>query len=102
MTLPPPVETRDQAERRRLWRVSGMGMELTGSIVGMALLGWLVDRWQGTSPLWTLVLLGVGMVGGGYNFLRSARAISRAEADKWKARHHPASPEPGPAANQRP
>jgi len=102
MTLPPPAETRDQAERRKLWRVSGMGMELTGSIVGMALLGWLIDRWQGTSPVWTLVLLAVGMVGGGYNFLRGARAISRAEAAKWKARHHPAQPGSGPGTAERP
>ena len=70
----------NQQEMRRLWGVGGMGLELAGSIVILALIGWAVDRWAGTSPVWTLVGAGVGFIGGGYNFLRRARSMSRTNA----------------------
>ncbi len=62
-------------------------MELAGSILGMGLIGWLIDRWQGTSPTWTLVLTGLGTVGGFYNFLKRAMALNREEAAAYKAAH---------------
>ncbi|MFM9957493.1 MAG: AtpZ/AtpI family protein [Phycisphaerales bacterium] len=68
-------------------RAYGVAMELAGSIIGMALIGWFIDRWQGTSPLWTLILTGVGGVGGFYNFLRKALALNREEAAAYKAAH---------------
>jgi hypothetical protein len=73
-------ELYNQAEMRRLWGIGGMGLELAGSIVILALIGWAVDRWAGTSPAWTLVGAGIGFIGGGYNFLRRARSMSRANA----------------------
>lgn len=70
----------NQQEMRRLWGIGGMGLELAGSIVVLGFIGWAVDRWAGTSPVWTLVGAGIGLIGGGYNFLRRARAMSRAAA----------------------
>ncbi len=74
-------ETEDE---RSVWKAGGLGLELTGSIVGMAAVGWGIDRWAGTSPVWLLILLGVGIVGGGYNFIRHALALSRESSEAYR------------------
>jgi ATP synthase protein I len=44
--------------------------ELIGGLVGGALIGWLLDRWLGTSPLLLLVLLFLGMAVAFRNIIR--------------------------------
>lgn len=82
----------NQDEMRRLWSVGGIGIELAGSIVLLAVIGWAVDRWAGTSPWFTLTGAVIGTVGGGYNFLRRAKAMSKASSAPRRR--------PGPAAPQ--
>jgi F0F1-type ATP synthase assembly protein I len=41
----------------------GLAVEMVGTPMIFGLLGWLVDRWAGTSPLFTLVLFLFGVVG---------------------------------------
>ncbi|MFG0274010.1 MAG: AtpZ/AtpI family protein [Phycisphaerales bacterium] len=82
--MPTPDRGRTPAEieadmKRRMWRISGMGAELAGGIVGMGLIGWLLDRWWGTYPTATLVGAIVGILGGGLNFIRAAMALNREE-----------------------
>lgn len=72
-----------------MWRISGMGLELVGGMLGMMAIGWFLDRWQGTSPRWTTVGAVVGLVAGGVNFIRKALALNRAEVAKYR-RSHPA------------
>ncbi|MCK4872782.1 MAG: AtpZ/AtpI family protein [Phycisphaerales bacterium] len=62
---------------RNLYRISGMGMELTGAIVGMTLLGLLADHWLDTSPWLLITGAAVGLVGGFYNFLKQALRENR-------------------------
>ncbi len=78
MTKPTPTQKNKDASA--LWRISGLGMELTASIIGMVLVGWLVDRWAGTSPRWTVILAILGVIGGGYNFARQAVRLQRKAA----------------------
>jgi len=73
------------------WKLAGMGTELLGAIIGPGLLGYLIDRWAGTLPRWTLILAGVGIIGGGYNFVRQAMALNRQAAAAWRSRPHPDS-----------
>ena len=61
-----------------------MGAELAASIVGMVLIGWLIDRWLGTTPIAVLVGAGMGFVGGGYNFWKSAQKMNREAAARYK------------------
>ncbi len=93
----------NQEEMRRLWGVGGMGLELAGAIAVLALLGWWIDRRLGTGPLWTLVGAGIGFLGGGYNFIRRARAMSRANALRRSPTHRPPcrAPEQGPEEYER-
>lgn len=80
-----------QSEATALWRISGMGFELLGAVLGMMLIGWLVDRWQGSSPRWTTVGAIAGLIGGGVNFIRKALALNKAAAAKYRREHPPGS-----------
>lgn len=70
----------NQKEMRRLWGVSAMGMELAGAIAILALLGWAADRQLGSEPWLLFVGIVIGTVGGGVNFIRRAREMTRASA----------------------
>lgn len=96
-------ESESEAESRSLWAASGLGLELVGAVAGMSLVGWLIDRWQGTSPMWVLILMGVGIVGGSYNFVRQAMALNRKASAAYRARRAARGPEdPGePVAPRR-
>jgi len=60
------------------WRqYAGMGTELAGAICGLTLLGLWIDRHYGTGNKATITGVTIGMVGGMYNFLRQAVALSR-------------------------
>jgi F0F1-type ATP synthase assembly protein I len=48
-----------------IWQLVTLGGTLLGSLVGGLVIGLLVDRGTHTTPVFTLVGLGVGMVCGG-------------------------------------
>ncbi len=77
----------EQEESSAVWRASGMGVEFASAIVGMALLGWLIDNWQGTEPWGVLSGLVLGIVGGGYNFLKQAMRMNRDAVARFRTRH---------------
>ncbi len=58
----------------RAGRGWSIAMDFVFTMVGGAFLGWLVDRWLKSMPLWTMVGLGVGFVGA---FVRIVRAMQR-------------------------
>ena len=64
-------------QRSPLWRLSGMGFELLSHILAGLILGWLVDRWAGTAPLWLLIGAGMGLAVGMAQFIRSALKANR-------------------------
>ncbi|HVZ93135.1 MAG TPA: AtpZ/AtpI family protein [Phycisphaerales bacterium] len=82
-----PGKQKDDASA--LWRVSGLGIELAGAIVGMVLIGWALDTWLKTSPRWMLICGGVGILGGGYNFIRSAMKLNRQAISRYRSTARP-------------
>ncbi len=48
---------------------------VTGVFVG-GLIGWLLDRWLGTLPLFLLIFLLLGIAAGFLNVIRAARGMS--------------------------
>lgn len=68
-------------QRSALWRLSSIGIELTAAIVGLGLLGYWIDSHYGTSPKALLIGIGIGMVGGLYNVIRSGMKMSRESAE---------------------
>jgi len=88
--------TDDGSISRQAWRLSGMGLEFVSTIAGMALAGWLIDRWAQTSPRWTIVGVVLGLVGGGYNFMRQAVQAGRAAEREYRRAHpHDTDGNPG-------
>ena len=71
-------------ERSNLIAISGLGLEFAGSIVGMVLVGWGIDALAGTGRLWTMILGIVGIIGGGYNFLKRARMYMKAQERAYR------------------
>lgn len=75
-----PAKAERDPYTQHMLRVGGIVGEFSAAILGAVLLGWLIDRWAGTSPRWTAILAGVGILGGGYNFIRRALALNRADS----------------------
>jgi len=92
-TTPPETPRKQNASASALWRLSGIGFELAASILGAMLAGWLLDRWLGTGPMWMLIGAGVGIIGGGYNFIRSAMKMNRQAIEEYR-RARDANPDP--------
>jgi F0F1-type ATP synthase assembly protein I len=43
------------------WALLGLGTTLAGCLVGPTLLGWLIDHWAGTFPVFLLIGLVLGI-----------------------------------------
>ncbi|MCD4751761.1 MAG: AtpZ/AtpI family protein [Anaerolineaceae bacterium] len=76
-------EAKRKAEERRIWRESlasiSVGWELALPMFGGVILGQLIDRFIGTTYIFTIGLLLFGIVSGYYNL---ARAIQRIKSEK--------------------
>ncbi len=57
--------------------MAGLGMEVAAQVAAGALLGWLFDRWQGTSPNGILVGSVVGIVVGMWSLINGALKLNR-------------------------
>jgi F0F1-type ATP synthase assembly protein I len=58
-------------------RFAGMGTEFAGALCGLTLLGYWIDRHFGSGRKATLICASIGLVGGMYNFIRQAIALSK-------------------------
>lgn len=93
-----------QATDRAVRAAAGSGFEFAASVAAFALGGFFLDRWQGTSPMWTLIGTGIGFVGGGYNLFKSTRGITRAglRDTRREARQHVEASETASAGSSDP
>lgn len=62
--------TSPQTGWQRGFMYGALATEFMAGVVGGGVAGYYLDRWQGTSPLWTLLLLVSGCAGGLYLLLR--------------------------------
>src|SRR5262249_19342348 len=77
MTYPDPG-SRPPADRNTSWvRYVGMGAELAGAVAGFTLLGYWIDAVRHTSPTYTAIGAVLGIIGGMYNFFRTAMKLTR-------------------------
>ena len=71
----------EEPKRYPSWvRLSGIGVELVGAVVGFTLIGYWIDRHFGSSPWGLLIGLGLGLVGGMYNLIRQSLVASKEAA----------------------
>jgi ATP synthase protein I len=66
---------RSSADMSALARGMRLSAELVGGVVIGFILGWLLDRWLGTSPWGLIVFLLLGFAAGVLNVMRSAGVI---------------------------
>lgn len=74
-----------QNNRKILQQLSplmNLGIELVVIIGVMGFIGWYIDNSFRTSPVWLVVFLVIGAVGGMYRFIRIALKASTQKTDK--------------------
>jgi F0F1-type ATP synthase assembly protein I len=57
--------------------VSSLGFVLFAGIGGGFFLGWMVDRWLGTEPIFALITAGVGLAGGLIEILQIMKRVEK-------------------------
>ncbi|MBX3363200.1 MAG: AtpZ/AtpI family protein [Phycisphaeraceae bacterium] len=55
----------------------GIGLNFAYFVIGAVVLGLVIDLIAGTAPLWMLIMAGVGLISGGWRFIREAKAVNR-------------------------
>ncbi|MFQ5591121.1 MAG: AtpZ/AtpI family protein [Phycisphaerae bacterium] len=69
-------------------RYSGLGLEFAAAVVGFTAVGYWIDWHYKSAPKGVLIGAGLGIIGGGYNFLRaSLAAVKHMEEQRTKAPH---------------
>ena len=58
-----------------------LATELVAGFVVGGLIGWFIDRWLGTLPLFLLIFFGLGAAAGILNVVRTARAMNEAASE---------------------
>ena len=66
--------TDDYANQARAWAIA---LNIVYGTLGFGAMGFAIDYFAGTSPLWLLVLGGIGLVVGTYRFIREALELNR-------------------------
>ena len=77
-----PGGDRDQ----RTWlRFSGMGFEFAAALTGFTLVGYWIGHHCGHKTAGVLIGALLGIIGGGYNFIRSSLRLSREVREREEA-----------------
>jgi F0F1-type ATP synthase assembly protein I len=78
-----PASVRDQqpssGDGRRQAAAWGTALNFVYGFIGFLILGWAAQKWvwPGAAPWPLLIGIGVGLIGGGYRFVRDAMAMNR-------------------------
>ena len=72
-------------DRGSMGRAYSIGFEFAAAVAGCLLFGYAIDWYYKTTPLWTLIGVGVGIVGGMYNMIRAALGVTKAQARRKRS-----------------
>jgi ATP synthase protein I len=79
--VPLADEKNKQEENQEVTRRSGIayaaGLTIFISVVSFMGVGWLLDRWLGTTPWGLIVFLMLGFIAGIYNVMRASGFLTR-------------------------
>ncbi len=68
-------------KRQSSGRALQVGSDLIAGVVAGGMMGYGLDVWFGTKPLWLIVFLMLGIVAGLANVLRSARILQKEQSE---------------------
>lgn len=74
------MDSEQSAWMRTYGLLGAAAVQLVGAVVGMAWLGWWLDARWGTSPVFTVVSVVLGSVGGFWNLWRILKWKERMDA----------------------
>ncbi|MFK7787709.1 MAG: AtpZ/AtpI family protein [Crocinitomicaceae bacterium] len=78
-------QKKQPASRSRLARLSGMGIQMAGTIFVFAMLGrWLDEKYPSNKKWWTISLVLFATVMSMYNILRQVNKMNQDEDDSKK------------------
>ena len=78
---------RDRArERSRQARAWAIALDPVYGLVGFGLIGYLIDRFAGTTPRWITILAIAGLIAGFYRFIREAKRLNAENSARWAGR----------------
>lgn len=60
-----------------MWKIAALGFQFVAVAAAGVVIGWLLDRWLGTSPRWTAICAVVGIVLGVVEFVRMALKLNK-------------------------
>ena len=69
----------------RLMRLAGLGPQMVGSLAIGGLIGYFLDEWLGTPPLFLIIFIILGLTAG---FLEIYRALVSLEREDEEERRH--------------
>lgn len=64
-------------ELRLMWKIAALGFQFVAVAATGVVIGWVLDRWLGTSPRWTAICAVLGIVLGIFEFIRMALRLNR-------------------------
>ena len=71
-----PKKNNDKKDKRAYMEALSLGTELVGPIIMGGLGGYWLDKSNNTGTKWTLILIGVGIVIGVYNFIKIIKRLN--------------------------
>lgn len=89
--MPTPDPRKSGPKLPSIGEYGGMGAEFGLGIVGLVLIGVWIDHYRGGGQWATIICAVLGIVGGGYNFIRKAISLSQ----RVEREQHDREPEPG-------
>ncbi|MCL2038852.1 MAG: AtpZ/AtpI family protein [Bacteroidetes bacterium] len=73
-------------ERKQIYQSVGpflnLGLQMSITIGVFVLGGWWLDKQFDTSPIWTLILSGIGIFGAFYSFIRKVINLEKKKKDE--------------------
>ena len=72
----------DEETNRKTGLAYAAALSLFAAVVAGLIIGWLLDRWLGTNPVFTLIGLAVGIAAGARDFFRVIKRWQSEERDE--------------------
>jgi ATP synthase protein I len=66
--------------------VTQVGLTIAGSILFCLLIGYYLDKWIGTKPLFTVVFILLGIAGGGYTAYRQIMEVAEQDENRQSSK----------------
>jgi len=72
-----PSDAQERANRTRQAKAWSIALDPVYGLIGMGLIGFMIDSLVGTGKLWTTILALTGLVGGFYLFIKEAMSLNK-------------------------